>query len=246
MSKIKLFCFPFAGGSATLYNNWKPYLKEHIELIPIELAGRGTRMGEPLYASLETAINDVFNLIKEDIKQTPYALLGHSLGGIIINELALKIRALGLPEPKHVFFSGNNPLHIKNDEKNYHLLDEETFKDKILELGGTPPEFFKHPELLDIFLPLLRNDFKLASIDFSKRPIDPFKTDITVFMGIEDTEIHYDKLYQWKHFTKEKCTMHFYNGDHFFLHDEIEHITSVLNETLLKVLSLNKVAASIG
>lgn len=47
MDKIQLFCLPFAGGSAGFYNNFKPYLRENIELIAIELKGHGCRIAEP-------------------------------------------------------------------------------------------------------------------------------------------------------------------------------------------------------
>lgn len=44
---IKLFCFPCAGGTAQMYYKWKKELSGSFEIIPVELAGRGLRTGEP-------------------------------------------------------------------------------------------------------------------------------------------------------------------------------------------------------
>lgn len=38
----KFFCLPYAGSSATFYYTWKDGL-QGIEIVPIELAGRGQR-----------------------------------------------------------------------------------------------------------------------------------------------------------------------------------------------------------
>ncbi len=48
MSNTKLFCVPFAGGSAANFTAWKKYLHDSIELNPVELSGRGKRLNEPL------------------------------------------------------------------------------------------------------------------------------------------------------------------------------------------------------
>ena len=69
MKNIKLFCIPHAGGSAAVYSRWKKYLDSSIELIPVELSGRGIRMGEKLYDSLKEAIELAEYL--RDIKYQP-------------------------------------------------------------------------------------------------------------------------------------------------------------------------------
>src|SRR6185369_7818116 len=111
MSKIKLFCLPYAGGSSMVFHKWKKYLNSEIELRAIELAGRGRRIHESMYQDRAEAVEDVFQLIKDEIRQSPYALLGHSMGSLIAYEVAQKIRANKLPEPLHVFFSGSSAPH---------------------------------------------------------------------------------------------------------------------------------------
>ena len=63
MTKIKLFCFPHAGGSSVIFNKWKQYLDPSMELRPIELSGSGKRINEPLYNNVSDLIEDVYKTI---------------------------------------------------------------------------------------------------------------------------------------------------------------------------------------
>jgi len=155
---MKLFCFPYAGGSSAVFNRWKLYLDSNIEIRAIELAGRGKRIHEALYKDFDTLIDDMLSLITNDLNKTDtYAFFGHSMGAKIAYELTKKILGKGLIGPEHIFFSGRGaPYVMGKDEKEYHKLPDEEFKEEIYNLGGTPKEFFQHPELLEVFLPLLR------------------------------------------------------------------------------------------
>jgi medium-chain acyl-[acyl-carrier-protein] hydrolase len=233
MFKIKLFCFPYAGGSAVIFNKWKQYLDSAIELVPVELAGRGRRIHEALYKDVSQTIDDVYQIVTKNINGSRYALFGHSMGAMISYQLCQKLREKNYPAPLHVFFSGRNAPHIKRpDEKRYHLLEEEAFKEEVITLGGTPTEFFDHPELLEVFIPLLKNDFKLAETDIHNGEIHPLDCHITVFLGKEE-DLTTEQCDGWKKHTKKLCTVHYFEGGHFFINDETEQIVRLINNTLL-------------
>lgn len=234
MNKIKLFCFPYAGGSAVVFHRWRQYLHPAIELVPIELAGRGRRIHEPLYEDVHALLHDVLEKLGQEIVNGPYALFGHSLGSMISFELALRIRQLCLPAPLHLFFSGRSAPHVKKiGEKVYHLMDDEEFKNEVMALGGTPAEFFIQPELTRLFLPLLRNDFRLAETDLHNGEIIPFDENITVFLGKED-DLSAEQCDGWKKYTTKVCTMYYFEGGHFFLHNESEKMVRIINDVLNK------------
>ncbi|MFD2588191.1 thioesterase II family protein [Croceitalea marina] len=233
MSKLKLFCFPYAGGSAIIYKNWSEFLNPSIELIPIELAGRGKRIKDSFYDSIDDAVDDMFNQIKNDITGHNYVFFGHSMGALIAYELIRKIKLMKLPRPKHVFFSGRKAPHVKDEkEKKYHLMDHEEFKEEVLKLGGTPPEFFEHKALMDFMLPMLRQDFKLADVSFHDREIEPFEFNISVLLG-KDEEITPEQADGWKRHTTGLCAIYYFNGGHFFLNSETEQIVELINTTVL-------------
>ena len=228
--KVKLFCLPYAGGSAVIFNRWKPYLQNGIELRPIELAGRGRRIQEAPYKNWSEAVEDVFRTIKDEMYESRFMLFGHSLGAILTYELTQLIRKNGLPQPDHVFFSGAGAPHLR-ERKNYHLLNDEEFKDKVLKLGGTPQEFFDHPELMDIFVPLLKNDFKLVEAK-SFLEITPLEDDITVLLGKKD-DLTSEQCEEWKKYTQGNCQLRYFEGGHFFINEEIKAITTMINNVYL-------------
>lgn len=235
MNKTKLFCFPYAGGSAaTIYARWKQYLHPQVELIPVELAGRGKRIHERLYNDLPEAIEDVFRVIKEQIASSPYVFFGHSLGGLIAFELAHYIHDRGLPGAQHLFISGKSAPHIQNqDKRKYHLMAEDEFKRELIELGGTPPEIFEFPELLQLFLPLLKSDFKLAETDRPSGQPHPLNSQITVFLGRQDN-LTQAQCQGWYDLTVHTCNLHYFSGGHFFLHEHTGQIVQLINEALYK------------
>jgi surfactin synthase thioesterase subunit len=230
MNKIKLFCFPYAGGSSSIYLKWKPFLAEFIDLHPVELAGRGRRINEALYRDVPAAIDDVFNFVVGELRH-PYAFFGHSMGAMIAYELAQKIRRMTLPSPMHIFVSGRRPPHSPRlDDKVYHRMEPETFRKEVLSLGGTPPELFQYPELADLYLPLLKNDFKLAETNCCDKPIEPLDCKMSGLFGKEDELA--PEAEGWQVHTKAAYSLHHFEGGHFFIQDQMPAVVSCINNTL--------------
>jgi surfactin synthase thioesterase subunit len=232
--KIKLFCLPYAGGAATIYDQWHTKLSRRIELCPINLAGRGNRFNDNPYANLEEAVDDIYNMIKYDISESEYAIFGHSMGALLAYELIQKIQSHGQNGPIHVFFSGRKPVHIPKTEKFYRDMNEQEFQNAVLDLGVTPPEIFRNLELKEIFIPLLRSDFIIAETFVDRPEIVPLKCDITAFIG-EEEDITVEEAVQWKYHTNEKCTVHYIEGGHFFLLDRPHEVINIINANLREV-----------
>jgi surfactin synthase thioesterase subunit len=227
---LRLFCLPYAGGSAAIYLKWKKYLDHSIELYPVELAGRGKRYQHPLYDSIQEAVDDVYEQIRKFIDQKPYAVFGHSMGSVIAYELYHKINRLHHHTPVHMFFSGRKAPHTPHDDKIHYTLPDAEFKTEILGLGGTPPEVFEHKELLDIFLPILRADYKVVETYQYVAPKSLIDCPISVLHGMKDGDIN--GVNEWDRHTQKDCKFYFFDGGHFFIHDETEKVAAILNDTL--------------
>ncbi|RFA31790.1 hypothetical protein CAI16_19840 [Virgibacillus dokdonensis] len=81
---MKLFLFPFAGGGANYFMSWKTLFSNNaIDIEPVELAGRGKRISDPLYNSMSEAINDVYEwmIAENKLMHDSFAFFGHSMGG---------------------------------------------------------------------------------------------------------------------------------------------------------------------
>ncbi|MBJ8054124.1 thioesterase [Bacillus cereus] len=231
MKKTKLFCFPHAGGSAFSYSKWKNYFNPHIEVVPIELAGRGYRIEESLYQSMEEAVNDVYNSIVKQLDNSPYILYGHSMGSLIAYELARKIQDSNNVLPEFLVLSGRN--HPNSKIKNIrHNLPDEQFKNEVIAMGGTSSKVFQSEELLEMFLPILRADFKIVETyihDYNMKACD---VDFLILNGKDDEFTTYEEVKKWVQYTNKMCTFHSFEGQHFFLHETIEEIVSIITRKL--------------
>lgn len=232
--KIKLFCIPYAGGSANIYNNWSANLPDNVELCPLELAGRGRRITEAPYVDLEAAVEDVFRQIADDIMKYDYAIFGHSMGALLTYEVTQKISSMGLPAPIHLFFSGRRPPGVQRRTKPFSSMSPREFEEGILALGGTPPEFFQYPELKKIFIPLLRSDFSISETIVERPEIRPLPTNISILLG-DNEGIPPDISVKWKAHTQKECTIHYIEGGHFFLLDKMESVTDIIAGNLAKM-----------
>ncbi|MFS1513881.1 thioesterase II family protein [Chengkuizengella sp. SCS-71B] len=218
---MKLFCLPYAGGSSAIYSKWKRHFNQSIEIVPIELAGRGTRIGESFYESLNEAVEDVYKLISGQIDSTPYALFGHSMGSKIAYELYYKIKNLDHNEPEMIFFSGSPAPHSKKtDKEQVHLLPNDEFKRKVLELGGTADEIFDNRQLAELFVPIIRGDYKIVETYEYKQKQIKINCKTVVLYGLQDKYI--DIIKEWDELTEQPSTYHFINGGHFFIQDHME------------------------
>ncbi|WP_267933922.1 thioesterase II family protein [Paenibacillus profundus] len=231
MSKVKLFCVPYAGGSAMIYNPWKNVMGDAIELIPLELAGRGKRFGGPFYKSIRDAVEDIAEQIVPHIDNGSYALWGHSMGAVIVYELCHYMRQQGHPLPVHLFCSGSTAPHLRKKDKPIHDLPEEQFLKEIEELEGTPQEFFQNKELINLFLPILRHDFMIIEQYEYEEKADKLHTDMSIWYGSGESFVN--EVQGWGTHTSKSCRLHEFQGGHFFLFDHVQAIANEVNNTLV-------------
>lgn len=230
MSKTKLFCLPYAGGASTIFSPWFKYLDKNIELIPIELTGRGSRLLDPLYKDYDDMIDDIFSFLKEHIG-SDYAIFGHSLGGYAAYDVVRKLQVENLQIPRHVFLSGVRAPHLISFEKKYQNMEEEEFKEVIKKVGATPPEFFDYPELLELFLPVLMNDFKMLETREMSKEILPLESEITVLLGTDESSL-LEQNEAWNIYSSKKVCIELLEGGHFFLNHHPEKLVNILNKSL--------------
>lgn len=56
---LDLYCLPCAGASASVYLRWRRRLPAWIEVLPLELPGRGMRLDEPLVEDFQTLVEQL-------------------------------------------------------------------------------------------------------------------------------------------------------------------------------------------
>ncbi|MDW7549616.1 thioesterase II family protein [Pseudoalteromonas peptidolytica] len=225
---LRLFCFPYAGGSSTIFTPWIEQANTHIELVFVQLPGRGARLMEPAIDNMPEVIEELL-LYKDFITSKPYAFFGHSLGSRISYALACELHTLGLPLPSKVFASASRAPHCTSNKKYLHDLPHDAFIAKLRDLNGTPKEVLDNAELMELLIPLLRADFKIADTYVAEQRALP--TPIHVFHGVED-EILDEHILAWQALTAQPCTYKYFDGGHFFIHQYGEEMINIINQQL--------------
>ena len=236
-ARLNLLTLPYAGSGATIFYKWaKPLAVHGIQLAPIMLPGRESRLGEPLYRDVKRLANDLAEALAP-VASKPWALYGHSMGAVIAYEFLCALRDQGLPGPQHLFVSGRNAPNFPWKLGDMDALSDAEFIEKINHMFGAIPDSVKNsPELLEIFVPILKADFALLEkYDFEASTA--LECPISVLDGIDDDWTQSEKIHAWKNFTTQSFDYQVFEGDHFFIQsmtDEvIQHMVARLSASTL-------------
>ena len=216
-ARLRLFCFPYAGGGAEIYRLWPQNLPSEVEVCVAQLPGRGTRLREQPFTSLDALVEAATEAIAPWLDK-PFALFGHSMGAMISFELARRLRDQDGPQPAHLFVSGRRAPQLPNNEPITYNLPEAELGQILLRLNGTPKEVLEHPELMELMLPLLRADFSVVET-YVYRPDVPLDCPLTAFGGLRDSEVSREQVEAWREQTTSEFALRMLPGGHFFLND---------------------------
>ena len=86
-ARLRLFCYPYAGGRAAVYRRWPESLPASIEVCAIEPPGHGTRLSETPFTRLSPLVEALAAALDPYLDR-PFAFFGHSLGSLVSFELA--------------------------------------------------------------------------------------------------------------------------------------------------------------
>jgi surfactin synthase thioesterase subunit len=225
-SPFRLFCFPYAGGSASMYRNWHDWLAPGIEVVAVELPGRGMHISEPAVDRMDVLVERVLTAMRP-LLDRPFALFGHSVGALVAFELSRRLAATGGPEPQHLIVSGMGAPHLPYTNTPIHDLPDREFIDALRALNGTPPEVLANEALVDCFLDFLRADFRLGETYHCDR-IVRLRHPITAFGGVHDECFRRQDVEAWHHHTESRCEVRWLPGDHFFIREHEYLIAAAL------------------
>jgi medium-chain acyl-[acyl-carrier-protein] hydrolase len=215
--KLRLFCFPYGGGSTDIFRNWVNHFEPAIEVCPVELPGHGRRIRESLVRRLDDLVEDLAARIFVRL-DTPFAFFGHSMGGLVGFELARLLRRRHECQPLHLFVSATSPPHLVRNREPMHRLPDLEFLQRLRELNGTPKEVLESADVMEMMLPILRADMEVCEM-YCYCGEDILNCPITALGGQFDTEVPPDQLREWKHHTTGPFKELTFAGDHFFLRE---------------------------
>jgi medium-chain acyl-[acyl-carrier-protein] hydrolase len=212
--RVRLVCFPHAGGSAASFNAWLRKLPPEIALERVELPGRNPSAGRPPYTDSRPLIEDIGPTLAAKMDR-PFALYGHSLGALVAYELACYFRSRGLEAPLAMFVSGRRAPHCKLSIKPLFDLADDALIARLAEFGGTPSGLMSDPRWRNYLLPALRADLEMSD-RYIYEPGDAFDFPIFAFRGHADSIASEEEVAAWRHQTRSRFSMTSLSGQHFF------------------------------
>lgn len=254
-AKIRLFCFPFGGGGASIYREWQAECPDFIEICPIQLPGRENRMSETPIDQMETLVS----LLAADLKplmDKPFAFFGHSFGSLIAFELTRFLRHHHLPQPIHLFPSAYpdprvpskslDKLLLQLKQMDLHLFDLD--KTAIGELSDQQLQqlsiIFKENGVVDysdtrmnqsivqVLLPIFIGDMSIVKrYHYREEPL--LNQAITVFVGQQDTWVSPEDHAGWAQQTSSTCEFQHLDSGHLFIKD------AEIRKSVIQVISNN-------
>ena len=226
MSKPQLFCFTYAGGTASFFHNIEKELPE-LEVIKVEYSGHGVRHREQFYQNFDELTEDIWCLFKEQYSGGDYALFGYSMGTITLVEVLKRIIAdASMKEPVHVFLAAHEP-HSEAGLVDFtgEQLDK-WVKDRTIRFGAIPEKLIHNKSFWRTYLPLYRADYSLIRMyrfeDLS------LQTGIPVTIFYSETDTPRTEMELWKQYFIGDCTFHQYEGTHFFIRTHYKEMANVI------------------
>lgn len=231
--KLRLFCFPPAGGSASEFREWCNYFCNEIEILSLQLPGRETRFSQPLV----TDFTDLIIKLHEEIKNLldiPYVFFGHSLGALISFELIHSLREKNLPLPCLFIASAKEAPHCHVLPKEQDIWNDKWLIERLKSYASMPEDFIVSLEFKEVFLPYIRADFLLLSSYISKEhPL--LNLPIIALQGNNDLTTQLNKVKAWEKHTQKSFNFHTFAGGHFFIRES----KGIFLQFLTSELSLN-------
>lgn len=236
-ARIRLFCFPYAGGSAQAFRGWQDKLPGEIEVSPVHLPGRGRRSREKPFSELLPLAEVLADALLSHLDK-PYALFGHSTGAIIAFELTRVLRREGGPLPRYLFVSGCRAPQLTFTKHRTHDLPRAELIRELRRLNGTPDTILESPEMQEFFLPLIRSDLQMVQT-YSYVAEPPLSCPISAFGGLQDLDEPPEMLSAWREQTTSSFHCQMFDGDHFFLRSKQDDLLQVISQQLLNVKHFN-------
>lgn len=238
-SQPRLYCFPNAGAGAASFAPWRRLAPSGIEICPVQLPGRAERFRESPYDRIDPLVSEVVSTFGDQFTG-PYVLFGHSVGALVVFEIAHRLRAIGAQPPVHLFVSGRSAPQLPNTRKLLADLPTDELLDELRHMGGTPDEVLRDKELMAALLPVVRADAAVNEV-YRYRHTVPLDIPLTVFGGRRDSRADEDQLRAWESLTSASFDIRMFPGGHFFVHEYAQELLNIMAQPLAPDLAATKI-----
>jgi len=229
-ARLRLFCFPYAGGGASLYRRWPRPLAAGLDVCPVQLPGRENRFRDKPFTRMESLVE----ALQEELGpylDLPFAFFGYSLGGLVSFYLTRGLRSLGR-EPRHLLLAASRAAHLASPHAPIlHLPDDAFLAALSARYDGMQSFVLSNPELLSLYLPVMKADFAILE-SRELAPPEPSAVPITVLAGEHDHATPPPDVEAWRQHTTGRFNVLTFPGGHFFINDRRDDVLAAVKDEL--------------
>lgn len=222
---LRAYCLPFAGGSSGLFAPWAEQADVAVEIIAVEMPGRGGRTDDKLPSSDAddaTMIDELCRAILADVRGAQYVLVGFSMGGNLSVEMTLRLAAMNAQMPLALYVAGRKPPAA--DPSTISALNMSD--DALASYAMASPDVVRSIEFREHVLPKLRADLeldlriekRLSAMCLSGKRV-PAEVGFEAFCGTADQVAPWTAAQEWHRLMQSPMPIgvHFMPGGHEFL-----------------------------
>lgn len=229
-SKVRLVCFPHAGGSASFYFLVSRALQGDVEVLAVQYPGREDRRAEPCATSITELADGVFAALRH-FSGPPLALFGHSMGAVIAFEVALRLQQEGNAVAVRLFVSGRRAPSRQHQEY-VHLRDDQGLLAEVRALNGTDARVLGDEEIMRMSLPSLRGDYR-AIESYRGGEGAQVSCPISMLVGDSDPRVTLNDALAWCTHTTTGFDSQVFPGGHFYLGEQQSQVLELIRDRLV-------------
>ena len=215
-----LYIFPHAGGSATFYIPLAKAFSGDIKKVAVQYPGRRDRQALTQVTSIPALAEEIFTMMAPSAQTDgQVAFFGHSMGGLLAFEVALRFQSAGHPISALFVSSCAAPGHIRYKELQGSDRD---ILNLVAEATDTNPELLANDEFAATVLPTLQSVRAIAAYT---RPADvTVSCPIYGFLGDNDIMVARENMEAWRGRTSAEFSVRVFSGDHFYFNRNLPEL----------------------
>lgn len=216
-ARLRLVCFPHAGGSASFFRSWATHLPGDVELAAVCYPGHEGRIKDLLAEYMEDLARPLAQAC-ERLPDVPMAFFGHSMGAAVAYETALRLeRDHGIGLSALCVSARGAPGRESRREQ---VPDDDELAREILRMGGTEEAVLLSAEMRELVLPIIRADLRLGLRYDAHASVEAIAAPLVAYYGVADEGLDERSVSAWAAFTRAHFTLRAMPGGHFYFKDD--------------------------
>ncbi|GAA4186628.1 pyochelin biosynthesis editing thioesterase PchC [Streptosporangium oxazolinicum] len=226
--RLRLVCFPHAGGAPTFYRGWQDRLPADVELSAVCYPGRQNRVNERPIDRMELLVDHVCQALAT-LADRPLALFGHGMGAVVAYEVAVRLAGHYRISPAALLVSAHAAPHLCADDARRIPIGDRQLAEQA---AAADPMLLRFPELMDLAMIALRADHDLLHA-YRPASTPPVTAPITGYLGTDDPRVSHGEMRAWSRVAASGFELRTFPGGHLYPVDAQEALITDIVERLV-------------